>query len=878
MKSSYASSSDDLHALVNEIKREIQLSNINLDPYSFVSPSAYDTAWLSMIEEENNVGDDELKPMFQDCLDWIMCNQNAREGFWGNSGSYTTVATAGDEDGEEDMYILTSTLACVVALQKWNTGCFHLHKGTRYIERNTEMIIGKYINEEGSYPRWFVIKFTGILELAQQLGLHFVFSSRCIDMIKGMFYQRQEIIKREKLVDDCNYKPLLAYLEVLPSKLYVKNQEDIIVKSLDSIDGSLFQSPSATASAFMLTRNTKCLAYLQNLVQKCPNGVPQKYPLNEDLIKLSMVNLIESTGLGEFFGIEIEHVLEQVYRHYEEKDVERMPMSYLADQLHKDSLAFRMLRMHGRDVSPRSFCWFLNDQEMRYQLERNVDSFLLVILNVYRATDLMFPGENDLEEAREYTRNLLKKSRSNNEKMIVHELSTPWIARLKHLDHRMWIENKNSNALSVEKASFLRLNSAYSNKLTHLAAKTFEFRQAKYCRELEELTMWVKKWGLSDIGFGREKTTYSYFATVTSLPYEYAIKFGKLAAKSAILITIADDFFDEVGSFNDLEALTKAVLRWEGEELKGYGKIIFRALDDIVRETAYTCRTHHKTDIIVHLRNIWGETFESWLREAEWSKKGHTVTMEEYIRNGMISIAAHTIALSISCLMEPCFPQNKLKPGNYDNITTLLMIISRLLNDLQSYQKEQEQGKINSVLLHLKNHPGLEIEDSIAHIEKIIDSKRKEFMEHVLVDGQSDLPKPCKEIHMSCCKVFEMFFNKKNRYDSNTEMLQDIKKALYDPVNVYELSETEPMPLMTHGDDFMILPLLLNSLAPNILEFKRKDEYGAMKTSMCLGRTYSVHKRVMASQLDDQQKPLKIVASQRKPVPMMPSIFAPCFY
>ncbi|CAA0306496.1 unnamed protein product [Arabidopsis thaliana] len=877
MKSSYGSSSDDLHAFVNEIKREIQLSNINLDPYSFVSPSAYDTAWLSMIEEDINVDDNELKPMFQGCLDWIMCNQNAREGFWMNSTSYTTVADGRDEDGEEDMYILTSTLACVVALQKWNIGCFHLHKGTRYIERNTEMIIGKYINEEGSYPRWFVIKLTGILELAQKLGLHFVFSSRCIEMIKGMFYQRQEIIEREKLVDDCNYIPLLAYLEVLPSKLYVTNQEDIIVKSLDSMDGSLFQSPSATASAFMLTRNTKCLAYLQNLVQKCPNGVPQKYPLNEDLIKLSMVNLIESTGLGELFGIEIEHVLEQVYRRYEEKDFERMPMSYLADQLHKDSLAFRMLRMHGRDVSPRSFCWFLNDQETRNHLERNIDCFLLVILSVYRATDLMFPGEHDLEEAREYTRNLLEKSRSINEKMIMHELSTPWIARLKHLDHRMWIEDKNSNVLSIEKASFLRLHSSYSDKLTHLAARNFEFQQAKYCRELEELTMWVKKWGLSDIGFGREKTTYCYFATVTSLPYEYAIKFGKLAAKCAILITIADDFFDEKGSFNDLEALTKAVLRWEGEELKSYGKIIFRALDDIVRETANTCRTHHKTDIIVHLRNIWGETFESWLREAEWSKKGDTASMDEYIRNGMISIAAHTIALSISCLMEPCFPQNKLKPGNYDSITTLLMIIPRLLNDLQSYQKEQEQGKINSVLLHLKNHPGLEIEDSIAHIEKILDIKRREFMEHVLVDGLSDLPKPCKEIHMSCCKVFEMFFNKKNRYDSDTEMLHDIKKALYDPINVYELSEIEPMPLMAHGDEFMILPLLLNSL-PNILEFKRKDGYGAMKTSMCLGRSYRVNKRVMASQLDNQHKPLKIVASQRKPVPMMQSIFAPCFY
>jgi len=36
-----------------------------------------------------------------------------------------------------------------------------------------------------------------------------------------------------------------------------------------------------------------------------------------------------------------------------------MPMSYLADQLHKDSLAFRMLRMHGRDVSPSKNFSFL---------------------------------------------------------------------------------------------------------------------------------------------------------------------------------------------------------------------------------------------------------------------------------------------------------------------------------------------------------------------------------------------------------------------------------------------------------------------------------------------------------------------------------------
>lgn len=71
--------------------------------------------------------------------------------------------------------------------------------------------------------------------------------------------------------DSYNRQSLLAYLEVLPSTFYAKNKENIIEK-LGDFDGSLFQSPSATAAAFMLSGNTKCLAYLQSLVQRCPHG------------------------------------------------------------------------------------------------------------------------------------------------------------------------------------------------------------------------------------------------------------------------------------------------------------------------------------------------------------------------------------------------------------------------------------------------------------------------------------------------------------------------------------------------------------------------------------------------------------------------------
>lgn len=130
MKFPYGSSYDDLQALVNQIKSDIQLSTINFDPYSFVSPSAYDMAWLAMVEEDHNVDDDgELKPMFQDSLDWILCNQNAGEGYWGNSGCLVTSMSDAEDEDRDEMNTLTSTLACVLALHKWNIGCFHLHKG-----------------------------------------------------------------------------------------------------------------------------------------------------------------------------------------------------------------------------------------------------------------------------------------------------------------------------------------------------------------------------------------------------------------------------------------------------------------------------------------------------------------------------------------------------------------------------------------------------------------------------------------------------------------------------------------------------------------------------------------------------------------------------
>ena len=78
-------------------------------------------------------------------------------------------------------------------------------------------------------------------------------------------------------------------------------------------------------------------------------------------------------------------------------------------------------------------------------------------------------------------------------------------------------------------------------------------------------------------------------------------------------------------------------------------------------------------------------TFLSRFTESNRSKNARIPSTEDYLETGMVSIATHTLILSASCFLNPPLPARKLKPVGYEAITKLLMVIPRLLNDIQSY-------------------------------------------------------------------------------------------------------------------------------------------------------------------------------------------------
>ena len=60
-------------------------------------------------------------------------------------------------------------------------------------------------------------------------------------------------------------------------------------------------------------------------------------------------------------------------------------------------------------LSAGRLCWFLQHEDIKSYMEQNYDSLLSTLLNVYRATEVIFSGENELEEARSFSRTLLER-------------------------------------------------------------------------------------------------------------------------------------------------------------------------------------------------------------------------------------------------------------------------------------------------------------------------------------------------------------------------------------------------------------------------------------------------------------------------------------
>nr|AGF69544.1 ent-copalyl diphosphate synthase [Salvia miltiorrhiza] len=554
-----------------------------------ISISPYDTAWVALVADAD--GD---RPQFPSSLHWISTNQLA-DGSWGDHATFSIFDR------------IINTLACVVALTSWDLHPDKTHKGILFIKKNIHRLEEENVEH---MPIGFEVALPSLIDIAKQLQIDIPSDTRGLREI----YARREI-KLKKIPSDILHQmstTLLHSLEGMPGLMWQK------LLKLQSEDGSFLFSPSSTAFALQQTKDHNCLKYLTNHLIKFKGGVPNVYPV--DLFEhLWAVDRLQRLGVSRYFQPEIEECVAYVYRYWTEKGICWARNSEIQD-IDDTAMGFRLLRLHGYEVSADVFKHFESGGEF-FCFKGQSTQAVTGMYNLYRAAQLIFPGENILEDAATFSAKFLQQKRANNElldKWIItkdlpgevgYALDVPWYASLPRVETRFYLEQYGGEDDAWIGKTLYRMPYVNNNKYLELAKLDYNNCQALHQQEWKDIQKWYRNSSLGEFGLSEGSLVQAYYVAAASI-FEPQKSQERLAwAKTAILMQTITSHFHH-------SAEQKRVFLHEFQHAAGGRYKTTRTLVGTLLRTlnqlsldillAHGCHIHQP------LKNAWHKWIKTW--------------------------------------------------------------------------------------------------------------------------------------------------------------------------------------------------------------------------------------------------------------------------
>ncbi|KAK6780531.1 hypothetical protein RDI58_022715 [Solanum bulbocastanum] len=478
-----------------------------------ISVSAYDTAWVALVKDINS------NPQFPSCIEWIANNQLV-DGSWGDK----FIFLAHDR--------IINTLACVIALKSWNV---HHHKselGMSFIKEN----LSKIADENTEHmPIGFEVAFPSLIEIGRNIGIHIPDDSL---VLRDIYDKRK--LKLTRVPRDIMHRvptPLLFSLEGIPDLEWQK----LLV--LQCADGSFLFSPSSTAFAFMQTQDHNCLNYLTNIVHKFKGGVPNVYPV--DLFEhIWIVDRLQRLGISRYFEAEIKECLDYVNRYWTNEGICWAKNSRFQD-IDVTAMGFRLLRLHGYVVSADAFKIFESKGEF-FCIAGQTSQAVTGMYNLFRASQLIFPREKILDDAKIFSSNFLQEKRAQNQlidKWIItkdlpgevgYALDIPWYTNLPRLETRFFLEQYGGEDDVWVGKTLYRMPLVNNNTYLELAKLDYNQSQALHQLEWKSILQWYKECRLVEFGLSERSLLVKYYLAMGSVfepeRYKERLVWTKVAA------------------------------------------------------------------------------------------------------------------------------------------------------------------------------------------------------------------------------------------------------------------------------------------------------------------------------------------------------------
>ncbi|XP_042491520.1 (-)-kolavenyl diphosphate synthase TPS28, chloroplastic-like isoform X2 [Macadamia integrifolia] len=320
-------------------------------------------------------------------------------------------------------------------------------------------------------------------------------------------------------------------------------------------------------------------------------------------------------------------------------------------------MGFRLLRLHGHEVSPDAFRHFEKGGEF-FCFAGQSNQAITGIFNLYRASQVLFPGESILEEAKAFASKFLREKQATNQlldKWIItkdlpgevdYALDFPWYASLPRIEARFYIEQYGGDDdVWIGKTLMPYVN---NNEYLELAEADFNNCQALHQLEWTAIQKWYSEYNLGEFGVGRRGLLQAYFVAMASM-FEPERASERLTwARAAVLLEAVKSFMEMdtttvdqrrefVNDFNNTIHSCSSTFDihhnsgiglWvtrKPSEWKTTGKKLLEALVTTLNSIAMESLVIHRLDVRHHLLCTWNTWLLLWCPDGAVEKEQQRV-------------------------------------------------------------------------------------------------------------------------------------------------------------------------------------------------------------------------------------------------------------
>ncbi|KAK0579317.1 hypothetical protein LWI29_024485 [Acer saccharum] len=248
------------------------------------------------------------------------------------------------------------------------------------------------------------------------------------------------------------------------------------------------------------------------------------------LVKLELIDILMKLGLSILFEKEITEALDSIAASI------KINNHTLEEDLYATALCFRLLRLHGHEISQDIFRGFM-DGNGSFSTSKCRD--IKGLIELFEASHVVLEGENILEEAKGFSNGILRGAYSTLDgelaAKVAHILELPTHWRLDWFQVKWYLKlyerNKGINSTTTILCELAKLN--------------FNMVQATHQNELKEVSRWWKNLGLvGKLNFARDRVVESFMTGLGLVSDPKQSSYRKWFAKAIAMVIVIDDIYD----------------------------------------------------------------------------------------------------------------------------------------------------------------------------------------------------------------------------------------------------------------------------------------------------------------------------------------------